>query len=635
SLNTGIWTNAEQFRFSLHVAGADRSGSSFNFDGARQGDRLAGVIQIETAAKAEGKTDVEGQLRPLLIRSKAAATFDELTFDQIEISPLDPSSGGGTLMSGSAKLALGARISAAADLSAPKLDLAEWAGARAAQVLREGGSLAVADSLLAMLPAGLDVSGSLKVTSLAAGGETLENVKLRMEASRQAVRVRELSATLPGHSRILFDGVFFPGKIAAELAGNLALESNDLRQLTSWSWPESKAGIAKVWTGSRGRLKLQTELSLTAQRFRLSRAQYELDGAPGRAELAVTAGGGGAVDLRIDAETLDIDNLMPGGIAAVSSGDKTGLARFLPFLAPHKDARDMRLVLQTGKLLLNGVEADDVTVDVIAGASGFDLKTIEIGSVGGATLNASGLVLDTGSGPDGSISIDVKAGDPRGLLRLLGLIPVANDPVWSKALGATAIKGTVSVKTPEHGPVASFDVTGKSGDFEINALGSLSGYSDFGKLRIDGSVDIKAPSSASFAKLAGFVPAAADHAAARVAVTSSGSLTAGFLTDAKLEAYGARLDFKGTLGGSGKPAAVDGRLGLRSVDISLLLAAMGLPATELPGGVLVLDSPVKWDTSGVTLDGFTGRFGEEAIGGGFNWAPDGKITGNLDVGPLA
>lgn len=627
SLNTGIWAADGPFRFSLHLADADGSGPVFNFDGTGEGDRVAGDVQIETAVQGEGKTDFEGRLRPLLIRSKVVATFDALAFDAIEISSLDPEDGG-SLMSGSAKVALGSEVSAAVDLAAPKIDLGEWAGAQVNDVLRQGGTLAVADSLLAALPKGVKVSGSLKVTSLTGGGETLENVALRMEANRDAIRVRELSATLPGRSRALFDGVFFPGKAGAELAGNLALESNDLRQLTFWLWPEGKEETEKIWTGSRGRLKLQTELNLTDQRFRLSKTQYELDGVPGSGELSVTAGGRGAVDLRINTRKLDIDNLMPGGIAAVSFGGNAGLAKFL---LPHGTG-DLHLTLKADQLLLNGVEADTVTVDILSGASGIDLKTIEIGSVGGASLNASGLVLDTGAGPDGSIGIDVKAEDPRGLLRLLGLIPIGSDPVWTGGLGATALKGTVTVKTRDEKPVTGFDLTGSSGDLTISASGSLSGSTAFESVHLSGSAELKAQSSSSLARLAGLLPITTDQSPARAIVTGSGSLTEGFLADVKLEAYGARLGFNGTLGGTA--AATNGKLSLRSTDISRLFAAMGVPSAELPTGVLLLDSQVTSKAGGLSLPDIAGRFGTTKVGGQLDWGADGRITGNLDTGPL-
>jgi hypothetical protein len=634
TINTGAWKAGEPLRFSVHVAGSDGSGPAFNFDGSGQGDRVAGILRIEPASNSGGKTDAEGQLRPMVFTSKVVATFDAVALDKIEIAPRDPKDGG-TLMSGSARLALGAQISAQADLAAAHLDLEKLAGARANQVLREAGGLAVADAFLALLPEAATLNGSLKVTALKAGGETLENVVLRLEASRAAIRLRELSASLPGRSRALFEGVFFPGKSGAELAGNLAVESNDLRQLTTWVWPEGKDGIATSWTGSRGRLKLQTELSLTQSRFRLDKTQYEIDGVPGSGELAVTLGGRVAVDLRIDTDKLDIDNFSPGGFAAASSGGKTGFTGLLSVLTPHGDANDLRLTMRSKQLLLNGVTASDVVIDLASGANGLDVRSVEIGSVGGARLAASGLILDTGAGPDGSVGIEVEAGDPRGLLRLLGLIPVDREPGWSQALGATEIKGTVTVKTEAAGPVSGFDFAGRSGAFEVSVSGTLSGASDLDRMVISGSGDIKAASSASLVKLAGLLPATDDQTPARLTITGSGSLAEGFLTNLNVQAYGARFDYNGMIGAHGRPSALDGKIALRSTDVMPLLAAMGLPSAVLPTGVLVLDSGVATEGAAILLPDLAGRFGQTPIGGNLKWEDSARITANIEAGDMA
>ncbi len=630
SISTAIWKADEPFRFSAHVSGADNSGPTYNFDGAIQDDRVSGDVQIDTAAATEGKGDAEGQVRPLVVRSKMVATFDAIAFDEIEIAPVDPTQGG-TLVSGSAKLALGKQISAAVDLSAPTLDLTEWVGANANQLLREGGSLGLADGLLKLLPGAVDLSGALKVTALTVAGETLENTVLRMEASSEFIRVRELSASLPGHSRMLFDGVFFPGAAGAELAGNLALESNNLRQLASWSWPEGKDQIAKLWTGSRGRLKLQTEINLTENRFRLTKLQYEIDGVPGAGELAISAGGGGAIDLRIDARKLDVDNFIPGGLAAVPTGGKTGLAGLFGFLMPHEAARDLAINVKAGELVLNGVTAADVTIDIASGANGLDLRMLKIGSVGGAQLMATGLILDAGGGPDGSIGIDVTAEDPRGLLRLLGVLPADSNPAWTEALGVTALKGGITVKTHDKDAVSGFEVAGRSGDYVIKAAGQVMAENDLNHLRIDGSADLQASSSASMARLAGLMAVGTDQSTARLTLRGSGSLADGFRTTLQLQAYGGRLDFTGTLGG---PTGVDGKLGLRTTDAGPLFAAMGLPSVTLPTGVVVLDTRITSEGENLVLPDLAGRFGDAPIGGRLALAPRGHISGDLDLGPL-
>ena len=232
------------------------------------------------------------------------------------------------------------------------LDLDELAGAKSRTLLREAGSLALAESLLNLLPADMSLAGTMSVTALKTGGETLDNAKLTLEADRNALRVKEFSTGLPGRSRMLFKGIYFPGAQGAEIGGDLAVESNDLRQLVQWLWPEAKDTVAAVWTGSRGRFKLQTDISVTAQRLRFAKAQYELDAEQGTAELTVSPAGRGAVDLRIEGNRIDLDSYMPQGVSAVSATASRGFGGLAAMLLPRADAPDLRLTVQAAELLL-------------------------------------------------------------------------------------------------------------------------------------------------------------------------------------------------------------------------------------------------------------------------------------------
>ena len=627
-INTGAWKAGEAFRFGFHIAPGDNSGLVYDFDGTNDGNRISGFMQIEPAADPEGKEDVEGRIRPLVFKSKVVADFDHIAFDAIEIAPRDPESGG-TLVSGSAKLTLGAAMAAEAELSASKIDLDQYAGAEARRLLRERGGLAVADSLLALLPENVSLKMAFKMTALETGGATLENVVLKLEADRQAIRLRELSASLPGRSRARFEGVFFPGTSGAELAGKLALEANDLRQLALWAWPEGKETIAKYWTGSRGRLKLQTEVNLTRNRVGFAKTQYEIDGIAGKGEFSRETGGRTASDLRIDADQIDIDNFAPGGVAAVSSGGAGGFAGLIAMLLPSKDAGDLRLTVQTGLLRLNGVEAKDVAIDLASGAAGLDLKTLEIASVEGARLEASGLILDTGKGPDGKIGIEARAEDPRGLLRLLGLMPGDREPVWAAGLGNTNIKGELTVRPGETGASASIAFGGKTGELDIAVAGSLQGGGD-----IAGTIELESSTSAAIVRLLGISPVAADPSPGRLVASVDGSMEQGFKAGIQAQLFGARFDFDGHIGSNANFMTVNGKASARSTDISLLVAAAGLPSAVWPSGILVLDADIEsygGESVSAVLDG---RAGTARLAGNLAIGSDGKITGNLETGDM-
>ena len=163
---------------------------------------------------------------------------------------------------------------------------------------------------------------------------------------------------------------------------------------------------------------------------------------------------------------------LPEGISAVSAGGKTGLAGLLALLVPGKDASDLRLQLQAGKLQLNGVDAADVTVDLARGRKGLDLRMLEIGSVGGASCSPSGLILDTGNGPDGSVAVEVEAPGPARPAESPGILPAETNLPGPAALGPRRFKGTLSVK-PDEAPAMSFDLDGKTGALEVSASGSI------------------------------------------------------------------------------------------------------------------------------------------------------------------
>ena len=635
SLSTAAWEAGEPFRFGFTVkpaadsaAGLSSLGYGFSFDGQNDRGKLTGEVRLEPLVESSGKSDAEGKLRRLLATAKVEGDFDQLALRDIQLGPVDPKEGG-AVMSGSATVAFGRQIAANFDLSANKLDLRTIAGAQVNAALRQGGVLAAADTVLSMLPENVNLSGNLTAAALATETETLENIVLKVDAGRDAIRVQELSSSLPGRSRALFKGVFFPGKAGAELAGSLALEASDLRQFATWLWPEVRSQVDRLWAGSRGHFKLQSNVNLTESDLRFSKAQYEIDSVPGSFELQVASGGRGTVDLRLDAAKLDIDNLAGGSLGGLARGGNGLLARVLPSLLPQRGSADLRLVVQTGDLLLNGVAAKDVTLDVAAGSNGLDLRTLELGSVGGARLSASGLVLDAGRGPDGSVGLDVAADDPRGLLRLLGLIPPAHDPAWALALGKTALKGTLTVKAGRDAPEIGFDATGSSGDFDAVASGNLAANGD----GLSGTFDLRSKNSAALARLAGLTAAADDKSPARITVTASGDSQGGYLADVQAQAFGVNGSFNGTLAAPDRPAV--GKLSLRSTDVSTLASAVGLSANAPPESILVLDTAITGNARSLTFGSLSGRIGESPLGGDLTVTADRKVTGKLTVGEMS
>ena len=211
SISTGSRVEGAPFRFGVTVAAADGSGYAFGFDGEAQDGKAKGQVRVEPAsAAADGKSDAEGRIRPLLFTAKTEGDFDTIEFHDIEVSRLEPGQNG-AITTGSASLRLGSRIEAKLDLKASMLDIDSLAGAESRVVLREKGSLGVAASLLSMLPDDVSLAARLNVTALKSGGQNLDNVAADITAENGQIRVTRFAAGLPGRSDVLFNGLFSPG----------------------------------------------------------------------------------------------------------------------------------------------------------------------------------------------------------------------------------------------------------------------------------------------------------------------------------------------------------------------------------------------------------------------------------------
>ena len=273
--------------------------------------------------------------------------------------------------------------------------------------------------------------------------------------------------------------------------------------------------------------------------------------------------------------------------------------------------------------------AANVTVDLQSGANGLDLRTLSIGSVGGAMLEATGLILDSGKGADGSIGLDVKADDPTELLRLLGFSQGDAPPVWTRDLGPMALRGDLGVKPAEGGSRISFSLDGNAGQLALSGNGTAEPDAS-----LSGSVKINAPSSARLMAMLGLSPSGTDSQPGQIDVQAAGTMKDGFMANASVQAYGARLDYQGPVNPAAQMLGLDGRLSLRSTDVTMLLAAAGLPVSQLPDGVLVADAALKSENGGLKLGSVSGRLGQEKFSGTAALDPQGKLDAHIETGRL-
>ena len=628
AINTGGWTAEAPFKFGFRIASVDGSGLVYQFDGANDGNHVTGNLKIQPAASSDGRSDPEGQLRPLVLTAQVTSDFDTVALDKIEIAPRDATNGGANLLTGSAEVKLGASVGLKADLKATRFDLDAVAGAKAKNLLREGGGLAVLENALALVPEDVTVNASLGVTSLIVGGAALDNARLAVEVNSEAIRIKELSAGMPGQARGLFSGVLLVTDSGPQLAGDLAGEAGDLREFVSWAWPEGRDDIAKVWTGNRGRFKLQTRLDATDEQLRLQEMSYQIDESLGSGGLAITFGARPAVDVRVDASALDIDRYVPNGMGGGSWLGTAGL------FAEWAKGNDLRITLQSSKTLLNGVDARDVAIDIAAVGGNIDLKTVEIGNVGDARLEISGLLSPTETGSKGTVSTSIKADDPRSLLQLLGVYPKDGTPVWSEALGRTDITLTAELKPDEEGQAANFRLIGKTGDLDVEAdLASAGQAGDPLTSEVSGALTLRSATGAGLLKLIGMRPASDGAGAARLTVSLTGSLANGLVADLETEVFGAKGQFQGKFLRNDGIITGSGRAGLFTERPGDLFLAAGIAGYA--GGALSVESDVEIAVPKVTFPNVQGFAAGAPLSGAISFESGNRVKGEFSTGPVS
>lgn len=633
--STGTWDNDAPLSLGLRVSPQENSGYSYFLDGVSETGKFEGVLRMNPLANGEGKSDSEGQFRPVTFKSKINASFEKIDLSDIEIRPADVSDQG-TLLSGKASFTLDSQVTATADLSAPRADFDALAGAGSRRLLRDGGGLSLVNGLLGSLPEAVDIRSSIKISALKAGGEVLENVFLDVSANRSAMRIHELSASLPGRSRSLFDGVFFPGTQYAELAGNLSVESSDARQLSLWLWPASRDEIVKTWTGIRGGIKAKAEVALTASKLELQNIEYELDGEPGKARLAVLVNGERPIiDLRVDTQTADIDSYVPNGFAALSSNGGASWSRLIENFVDEQVKRDLRLTFQAGTLKLNGVEVSDVAVDMETTVKGFDLKTIEAGSVGGAKLSVSGVVLSTPEGPDGEVGVSLTADDPRELLRLIGLLPRDHDTQWSSVLGKTDLKINLQAKPSSAAPTTHYDVNGKIGDLTIASNGSFTLSTGLNGTGLKGVTEISSPSSATLVNLLGGAIETVDAIPAKAVLTADGMIQDSFQIDLQSDVYRSRVQYRGRVKPNAERLVLNGDLSVQSLEARDLLGALKIPTFAPLAGQFSLASKISTENKTLTFDKIDAKLADLTISGSATLEDLARLTGDFSVSDVS
>jgi hypothetical protein len=627
TLSTNTKEENQPLRFAVKVSPLDAVYPHIALDGAWDSKSFAGNFRIDPQDVTGEKTSAEGALKPLSLQADVSASDGRMSLLKIRIAPADRKDSG-TLIEGDAVFEFGSRTTARIDLKSPRINLDTLLGAGTMQSWRDGGFLSVTNGLMMAVPAKFEGAYSLAVNNLTSGGQSLNNVRINGVVQREAIRINQLTADLPGRSGAVFDGVIFPGENLAQLAGVFKLQSGDTRALVSWLAPQMKENINTFWTGSRGRLDVQSgKVEWTRDRFALTDVAFQFEGVPGDGVVTADWASSPKLEVQLSTGAFNLDDLVPGGVSVFQ---QAGLLRLTNHFSAAAPTWTQNLRMQAKSVLANGTKAQDVAFDLSSSPTGFEVKAFDIGNVSGARLQGRGTLARGVDGPEGEVAFRLDADDPIGFMRLLG---VAASDTWRDALGTTAMDLQLKAVPQKSGQELQIVMRGNSGEMALDVLTTLRELEKGAEASVASSGTLSSKTAKTLFQLFGFETDSATNPAA-VSFDLNGTVAKGFAVAAKMNALQTGASFDGRFDPRQPWLGLDGKVVVNAADGSALLGAIGAPVNGPQGQPLDVSMMVKRNEATLEIQDISAAIVGRRITGVMAIAPGLRITGDLEANVL-
>lgn len=332
--------------------------------------------------------------------------------------------------------------------------------------------------LEAMKLFGTGVLGSLRlpiravlnigIEAVGLAGATLQRMNAELETDNESWVIRKLDFRAPGLSQIQLRGSLGIMSSVPEFAGSVQVQTNDPRALAAWLGAGEDEQIP-----ASGPLRLDAEVTASEDAIDIERLHLDLDlsSVTGRFRYAWSGERGARLDAALTTSEVDLDRIY-------------ALAK--PLFAKQEFAwpREGALSLKAERVLVMGVQARHVDVNIRIDSSGLQIDPLLVTDFGGAALSARGRI-DTGAkATGGAVTLDLDAHNLEGVLTVLDkFAPEAADRVrhYGGRVTPVVLRASVTV-TPGSArnslATGKFKADGRAGAFRIALLGDLIGASD-------------------------------------------------------------------------------------------------------------------------------------------------------------
>lgn len=262
-----------------------------------------------------------------------------------------------------------------------------------------------------VIPANVEGTLAVSVEATTFRGRLVRGADLAAEVGRGAVDVSAFHAQLPGVTDISGKGVLTAANGAPQFDGELALRSDNARELLAWlgidpvAMPPDRLNSLSY----AGRVRLGPDL-IQAYGFD---ARVDTTAIKGAVGVALRERPAFSIDAEID--QLNLDTYWRPTAAADSRApafDPSVLERF-----------DTDIRLRAGEFTLRGERAEGLWIDLGLVAGVLTAREITVADLAGARGTLTGIASGFSSTVGGAGTINVAAADASGLARLAGVPP--------------------------------------------------------------------------------------------------------------------------------------------------------------------------------------------------------------------
>lgn len=623
------------FRFGAGVAEDDRlrvkfttepaaGAPQFDLDGALIARREGGVtrLRFDGAAAAWASAYADGVEIPWRATGTLAADMQQVRIEPLEVrfGPQERQ----TTASGSATFDADARALSVV-LSAPQLDADRLLdGKEAAGEAMTRLSRVVAQSLDRPARA-RSVSLKLEASTpaLALGGDTITDAAATFELPRKGEDRLSLSGDLPGRSQIALDGVVESGA-AARFAGKARAGARDLARLAEWI-ARADPDLADRLRGLPFRaIEFGGDVEISRRAF----AGRNLDIRADRSRLTGAVAFTGAVAgeparlfADLESPALDLDGVpsLRGPARALQDAD----------LNLSIDARAVRVAGLGGGI----VDAGRIRGKLTRASGRLELERLSVENLGGATLNATGLIDGEGAKLEGRLEAQrlvelaalVRRAAPGPLADLLNERAVALSPARLEfSADAATADGAIELRTMR--------IEGAARGTRIAAAVRPAGD------QTEAEVEISSSDTPMLLRQLGVETVPIRSAPrSRVTLRATGSLREGYQAEGAGEIAGANVSFAGKIGERDNGYGFGGRARIAAKDATPLMQVLAIAWLDAQVAIpLDLSGDVALDGAAVDAQAFAGAVAGTRVSGKLRLAAIGDglrrtLTGALNV----